>query len=111
MSTKPATAPPETFFRSRDSTPLAVLADEPGDLATRHGLVFAEGLDDLDRFLFAQVVLSDGTSVVLLKHDGDPNPGTVVRMDALGDPMRMRNLLVSALGLGPGDVLWWSAGV
>ena len=68
-----------------------------------------DGSDDLDALQFAVLDLAAGQSAVLSKHRGDPNPGTVVRIDANGDARQARAMLVAALDLGPGDDLWWSA--
>jgi hypothetical protein len=79
---------------SGESRVIAVLALDPPMLAARHGLVFDEDVDDLDRYRFAAIELVNGTQAWLLKHEGDPNPGTVVRVDAGDDPDEARRLLV-----------------
>ena len=95
-------------FPSGDSRPLAVLAGEPSMLAQRFGLRFAEGFDDLDQFRYAIVDLGDNCQAWLYKHLGDPNPGTVVRIDSGTDPAAARRELTARLSLTPVDILWWS---
>jgi hypothetical protein len=110
MQTREEATTTTPLFRSGDSRPLAVLADEPDTVATRWGLRFSEGVDDLDAFRYAVVELPGALRVSLAKHHGDPNPGTVVRIDAEDDPATVRARLIEALGLSPGDVLWWAPG-
>ena len=95
-------------FPSGDSRPIAVLADEPSTLARRFGLQFAEGLDDLDRFRYAVIDLGDDRQALLYKHFGDPNPGTVVRIDSEENPAIARQELTRTLSLASADVDWWS---
>lgn len=109
MNTELKPTAPASAFPSGESRPLAVLAGEPATLAQRFGLRFAEGIDDLDRFLYAIVDLGDSCQAWLYKHDGDPNPGTVVRVDSGTDPAAARRELTARLSLSPGDVLWWSS--
>jgi hypothetical protein len=108
MSTrlKPEVAPPT--FQSGDSRPLAVLADEPETLSQRFGLRFAEGIDDLDQFRFAVVNLGGKRQAWLYKHQNDPNPGTVVRVDSGMNLSVARRELARRLSLEGSDVLWWS---
>lgn len=91
---------------SGDSRPLAVLVAEPPDLAACHGLTFEEDVDDLDRYRLAAIELADGQQAWLLKHEGDPNPGTVVRVDGRADIEEAQRLLFGALDLAPEDLLW-----
>ena len=109
MATKPQTKHPTPSFPSGDSRALAVLAAEPATLAERHGLRFFTAIDDLDRVEYATVHLGGSVQAWLLKHQGDPNPGTVVRVDVGLDPVATRRGLEDALGLEDGDVLWWAA--
>ncbi len=97
---------PLEHWPSGDSRPVAVLALEPDALAERYGLAFAVDVDDLDRYRLAAVELDDGQQVWLLRHVGDPNPGTVVRVDARADVEAMRHALVRAFGLSPADIIW-----
>lgn len=108
MQIRQETRSTDPFFPSGDSRPLAVLTAEPVVLEARRGLRFAEGLDDLDRFRYAVLDLPGAIRVWFSKHHGDPNPGTVVRIDAAADPTAARTRLTTSLKLGEGDVLWWA---
>jgi hypothetical protein len=108
MSTELKTDTPAIAFPSGDSRPIAVLADEPPALTKRFGLRFYDGLDDLDRFRYAVVDLTDQRQAVLYRYVGDPNPGTVVRIDGNVDPVTARQELTDRLSLSADDILWWS---
>jgi hypothetical protein len=99
---------PAVAFPSGDSRPIAVLADEPSALTSRFGLCFAEGLDDLDQFRYAIIDLGDNRKAVLYKHHGDPNPGTIVRIDSHADPASAHREIATKFSLSAADVLWWS---
>jgi hypothetical protein len=109
MNTELKPTAPASAFPSGDSRPIAVLAGEPSTLAERFGLHFAEGSDDLDRFHFAIIDLGDNCQAWLYKHFGDPNPGTVIRVDSGTDPAAARRALTARLSLAPDDILWWSS--
>ena len=106
MSTELKPTAPASAFPSGDSRSLAVLAGEPETLAQRFGLHFVEGIDDLDRFLYAVVDLGDRCQAWIYKHDGDPNPGTIVRVDSETDPVAARRELTARFSLAPEDILW-----
>lgn len=93
-------------FPSGESRPIAVLLAEPDDLAARHGLRFAAGQDDLDDFRFAVLDLGGDLQASLVRHWGDPNPGTVVRVDATADAEAAFRRLEAALNLTGADILW-----
>jgi len=109
MATKPGTMHPTPALPSGDSRPLAVLAAEPETLRERYGLHFFTAIDDLDVLRWAEVRLGDSSNAWLSKHQSDPNPGTVIRVDARADPAAARRALDAALQLQDGDVLWWAA--
>lgn len=98
---------PPKPWPSGDSRPIAVLPFELPELTARYGLDYEDGVDDLDRFGLAAIELADGQQAWLYKHDGDPNPGIVVRVDARADPDEAKRLLLDALGLDCQD-LWWA---
>ena len=101
---------PHERWPSGDSRPIAVLALDPDELATRHGVIFDDAIDDLDRVQLAAIGLADGSQLWLSKHLGDPNPGTVVRIDAAADPVAARVQLLGALGLDGRTFRWTSDG-
>ena len=100
--------PPHQHFPSGDSRPLVVLTGEPRQLAARYGLSFEEGEDDFDAFQLAAIALADSSQVWLLKYRGDPNPGTVVYVDAGADFAHAKALLAQSLELADEDILWVS---
>jgi hypothetical protein len=97
---------PRTLWPSGSGLPVAVLAFEPDELERHYGLRFREDVDDLDRLVFAILRLDDGSNALLYKHAGDPNPGTVVNVDAHANLSAERELLERALHLEPGNLLW-----
>jgi hypothetical protein len=50
--------------------------------------------------------LANGEQAWLSKHDNDPNPGTVVHVDAASDIWAAQSLLLDALGLSRESLLW-----
>lgn len=110
MATRAASKVGAPRFPSGESRPIAVLLAEPNDLAARHGLRFEAGRDDLDDFRFAVLDLGADLEVSLVRHRGDPNPGTVVRVDAATDAEAALGRLEAALGLTKGDILWRTDG-
>lgn len=95
---------------SGDSRPIAVLPFDIVELSKRYGLMFQEGIDDLDSYRLAAIRLSTGAQAWLVRHDGDPNPGTVVHADAAADVWEAQSLLLEALGIER-DALLWAAPV
>lgn len=79
---------------------------KPGELAARYRLVFEEDADDLDTYQLAAIELADASQVWLMRHRGNPTPGTVVYADAHADAERTRRLLADAFGLRKGDFRW-----
>lgn len=106
MATRVAPKVAAPRFPSGESRPIAVLLAEPDDLAARHGLRFEAGRDDLDDFRFAVLNLGAGLEASLVRHRGDPNPGTVVRAAAAADPAAVMRKLEAALDLTTSDVIW-----
>jgi hypothetical protein len=98
------------LWPSGRSQAMAVLAFEPEEIRDRNGVQFEEDVDDLDRLVFAVLRLDDGSNALLYKHDGDPNPGTVVNVDARADLARERESLMNTLRLENGDLLWVAPG-
>jgi hypothetical protein len=97
---------PRAEWPSGDSRPIAVLPYDLPELSARYGLEYQEGIDDLDRYRLAAIELTDGEQAWLHKHDSDPNPGTVVYVDAASDVWEAQSLLLAALGLDRGALLW-----
>jgi hypothetical protein len=97
---------PWANWPSGDSKPIAVLALEPKELAARYGLTFRKGLDDLGAYRLVAVELSNGVQAWISNHDGDPNPGSVVYVDAGLDIAKAQTQLVNLLGISRDDLLW-----
>ena len=97
---------PWEFWPSGDSRPIAVLPFDIPDLSGRYGLTFQEGIDDLDSYHLAAIALANDEQAWLFRHDGDPNPGTVVHVDAASDTWAALSLLLDALNLDRGELLW-----
>lgn len=91
---------------SGDSRPIAVLPYDPAELSARYGLEYEEGIDDLDRYRLAAIELANGEQAWISKHDGDPNPGTVVHVDARIDAEDAQAMLLEAFGLDRDELLW-----
>lgn len=100
--------PPHARWPSGDSRALATIRFSPEELAARYGLVFERGCDDLDWYQLAAIALPDGAQVWLIRHRGNPAPGTVVDIDAGADFARTKAQLTQALGLTDADFLWVS---
>jgi len=97
---------PGTLWPSGDSRPIAVLPFDVAELSTRYGLLFQDGVDDPDRYRLAAIELADGQQARLFRHDSDPNPGTVVLVDAASDIESALSLLLDALGITREALLW-----
>ena len=91
---------------SGDSRPIVVLPYDLPELNRRYGLEYEEGIDDLDRYWLAAIELANGQQAWVYKHHSDPNPGTVVYVDAGADVDEAQSLLVDALGIERTQLLW-----
>jgi len=91
---------------SGDSRPIAVLPYELPELSDRYGLEYEEGIDDLDRYRLAAIELGAVGQAWVVKHEGDQNRGTVVYVDAAADIDEAQSLLVGALGIERGQLVW-----
>jgi hypothetical protein len=91
---------------SGDSRPIAVLPFSLADLSARYGLEYEEGVDDLDRYYLAAVELGNGEQAWIYKHESDPNPGTVVHVDAKSDVEKAQAMLADVFGLKREDFSW-----
>lgn len=91
---------------SGDSQPIAVLPYDLPQLSARYGLDYQEGIDDLDHYHVAAIELANAEQAWISRHDSDPNPGTVVHVDAESDVAEAQSLLLDALGLDRDELLW-----
>jgi|SRR5579884_405868 len=101
---------PHKHFPSRDSRALATLRFSPEELAARYGLEFEEDYDDLDCFKLAAIALEDGNQAWLMRHRGNPEPGTDVYVDSLADLAATREQLERILGVTDADFTWFAPG-
>lgn len=97
---------PDAMFPSGDSLALAMLRFAPKELAQRYGLSFNEDYDDLGWYTLAAIVLPDGSQAWLLRHRGNPVPGTVVYVDADADLIQATTQLKQVLALTDDDITW-----
>jgi len=91
---------------SGDSRPIAVLPFGLADLSARYGLEYEEGIDDQDRYYLAAVELANGEQAWIYKHESDPNPGTVVHVDAKSDVEEALAMLTDVFDLKREDLSW-----
>jgi hypothetical protein len=97
---------PRKTWPSGDSRPIAVLPYEPPELSQLYGLSFKDGIDDLDRYKLAAIELPNGGQAWIYKHQSDPNPGTVVHVDAASDIEDALSGIAEALGIERSQFLW-----
>jgi hypothetical protein len=97
---------PWAHWPSGDSRPIVVLPFEVKELASRYGLKFQEAIDDLGPYRLAAIELTKGAQAWISKHDSDPNPGTVVYVDAGADIEKAQLRLIKALGITRHALLW-----
>ncbi|HSU15380.1 MAG TPA: hypothetical protein VLK66_14840 [Longimicrobium sp.] len=76
------------------------------ELAERHGLALFSGSDNLDAYRAAAVRLRSGRRLGLVRHDGDPAPGTELHADAGDDVLDALREFLDAFDLSADDLLW-----
>jgi hypothetical protein len=90
--------------------PIAMLELEPPELTRRYGLVWEEGIDQLDEYLQAAIELVDGSEVKLKQYPRVPEGGTgtiiYTLLEANWD--RVRSLVLETLELPPSAYIWVS---
>jgi hypothetical protein len=97
---------PHQLFTSGDSAPLAELRPRLEEFAARYDLPLNEDVDDLDTFKFVMVPLTAKSQACLYRYDGDPHPGTLVRVDSRADLTELWEKLRRVLDLREGDWVW-----
>lgn len=97
---------PPHRWPSGDNRPIATLALDPAALTARYGPVFEDSWDNLDYVQRAAIELADGSQAWLMRHRGDPAPGTVVYVDAEVDFGRARAFVLQALDLTSAAFSW-----
>ncbi|MFL5383540.1 MAG: hypothetical protein ACJ8GN_13565 [Longimicrobiaceae bacterium] len=84
----------------------AVVALSPAALADRYGLRFYEESDNLDFYDAAAVRLDSGRRVGLLRHHGNPSPGTELHVDAGERLLDAIREFLDAFDLHANDLTW-----
>jgi len=89
----------------------AVVALSPDVLSERYGLEFSEGIDNLDLYDAAAVRLDSGRLLGLLRHRGNPTPGTEIHTDADDDAVEALREFLDAFELTADSLIWTRPGV
>jgi hypothetical protein len=97
---------PHDHFLSGDSRALLELPYDPAELATRYGLHFEDGIDDLDHYLRAAIALPDGSQAWLVKYRGERDAGTTVYVDAGTNPETAGAAVLRVLSLTSEGLRW-----
>ena len=106
MSSAPFTQTEPTPWPSGHGEAAAVVARSPEALAARYGLQFFEGNDNLDAYVAAAIRLSSGRRLGLLRHCGNPSPGTELHADARDDFLDAIREFLDAFELSADDLAW-----
>lgn len=85
---------------------IAVLEFEPEELTQRYGLVFEEGIDDLDHYKRAVIDLPGVGQVWFLRYPNLDYPGTPIWVDEESDFDAARQEVLDALELTPAAFNW-----
>jgi hypothetical protein len=101
-------------FTQIDSTPwpsgypeaIAVTRVQPELFSRAFGLTFSEGFDNLGEYTAATIRLRSGRMLGLLRHVGDPGPGTEVYADANDEFVGALREFLDAFDLSAEDLSW-----
>lgn len=85
---------------------IAVVRLQPEQFTRAFGLRFSEGSDNLDSYEAAPLRLRSGRLLGLLRHVGDPGPGTKVYADAADDFVGALREFLDAFDLSADDLSW-----
>jgi RNA polymerase sigma factor (sigma-70 family) len=85
---------------------VAVVALSPNALSTRYGLGFFEGSDNLDSYDAAAIRLASGRQLGLVRHRGNPSPGTELHTDASDDFVEALREFLDAFELNADSLIW-----
>ena len=85
---------------------VAVLRAEPADLTARYGLRFERDFDNLAYHWAAAVRLPSGRSVLFIRYDGSPQPGTEVLADGAESPVAIWAEFSEAFSLDGSAATW-----
>ena len=101
-------------FRQIEPTPwpsgrgeaVAVIELSPETFAREFGLRFFDGSDNLDLYVAAALRLPSGRQVGLLRHAGNPAPGTELHVDAKDDVVDAIREFIETFGLTADELPW-----
>jgi hypothetical protein len=85
---------------------VAVLSLSSEALASRYGLVFFDGSDNLDAYRAAAVRLESGRRIGLLQHCGAPVAGTELQADTEDEPLEVIREFLDCFGLTADELVW-----
>jgi hypothetical protein len=85
---------------------VAVLSLSSEALASRYGLVFFDGSDNLDAYRAAAIRLESGRRIGLLQHGGAPVAGTELQADTEDDPLEVIREFLDCFGLTAHELVW-----
>jgi len=85
---------------------IAVVTIQPELFTKAFGLKFSEGHDNLDRYVAAAIRTPSGRTLGLLRHLGDPGPGTQVYADSGDDFVGALREFLDAFDLSVEDLSW-----
>lgn len=93
-------------WRSGQGEVVAILGVSTDDFATRYGLEFFDGVDNLDAYAAAVIRLGSGRQVGLMRHFGNPVAGTELHVDSEDDYLGAIREFLDAFEL-TADALTW----
>ncbi len=99
---------PYSLWPSSSGWAIAVLRLTPDELAACYGFTLEEGVDGLDNYRRVAIALPDGSQAWLMRHIGNPFPGTAVYVDSGVNFDQARALVLEVLGLTPDAYNWVS---
>ena len=99
---------PPVIWPSGAAWAIAVLGFEPDELAARYGFTLEEAVDTLGDYHRVAIALPDGSQAWLMRHVGNPAPGTAVFVDEGVNFDRAREFVLQVLGLTPDAYSWVS---
>ncbi|HEX6748382.1 MAG TPA: hypothetical protein VF092_13885 [Longimicrobium sp.] len=106
MSTSPFTQVEPTPWPSGHGDVIAVVRLEPWLFSKAFDISFFDGSDNLDAYTAAAIRLRSGRILGLLRHVGDPSPGTEIHADADDNPLNALREFLDAFDLCADDLRW-----
>jgi hypothetical protein len=85
---------------------IAVVRSEPEEFSRNFALTFMAGEDNLDYYKAAMLRLTSGRTVMLLRHERAPAPGTEIHADVEDDFVAALREFLEAFDLSADDLTW-----